>query len=170
MYNMDFVDPTMTTYTLLRQTWTAVSKIAETKLAKVGLTPEKAAVLWACRDYPGILTPAEISRLVAREAQSIAGLLNRMEKEGLVKRVPKRKGRPYTEIRLTPRGEELCDPGVEVFKGLVQNLTTDMSDEERQRLHDTLNKLRLKVLDQLHIEPEDEVKGLPGGKPISLKW
>ncbi len=29
------------------------------------MTPEKVAVLWACWDYPGQLTPAEISRLVS---------------------------------------------------------------------------------------------------------
>src|SRR4030043_1731917 len=97
----------MTTWALLRQTSIAVNKAAEVKLAKVGLTPEKAAVLWACRDYPGTLTPAEIARLVFRENQTIAGLLNRMEREGLVIRVPKRKVHPFTEVRMTPRGMRL---------------------------------------------------------------
>src|SRR4030043_1565170 len=105
----------MTTWALLRQTSIAVNKAAEIKLAKVGLTPEKAAVLWACRDYPGTITPAEIARLMFRENQTIAGLLNRMEKEGLVSRVPKRKGHPFTEVKMTPKGEKLCEQGIEVF-------------------------------------------------------
>ena len=84
-YDLEFTDPAMTVWALLRQTHTAVNKVAEVRLAKKGLTPEKAAVLWACRDYPGIVTPAEIARLVFREAQTIAGLLNRMEREGLIK-------------------------------------------------------------------------------------
>ena len=96
MYDLEFSDSAMTTWTMLRQTWTAVNKMAEVKLAKVGLTPEKAAVLWLCRDYSGTLTPAEIARYLFRENQTIAGLLNRMESEGLVKRVPKRKGHPFT--------------------------------------------------------------------------
>lgn len=48
----------MTTWNMLCQTWIAVNKVAELKLLEVGLTPEKAAVLWACRDYPGTLIPA----------------------------------------------------------------------------------------------------------------
>ncbi len=169
MYDITFDDPTMTTWSLLRQTWIVTNKVAETRLSRLGLTPEKAAVLWACRDYPGVLTPAEISRLVFREAQSIAGLLNRMEKEGLVKRIPKRKGRPFTEIQLTAKGKELCDPAIHALKDLIQGFTSDLSPDERQQLHGILEKLRQKMFDQLHMElghppafKTDEV--------IGLKW
>jgi DNA-binding MarR family transcriptional regulator len=152
MYDMTFVDPSMTSWSLLRQTWIVTNKVAEARLSRMGLTPEKAAVLWACRDYPGVLTPAEVSRLVFREAQSVAGLLNRMEKEGLVKRIPKRKGRPFTEIKATPKGEELCDPAVAVLKDVIQGLTSDLSPEERENFHNTLQKLRHKMFDRLHME------------------
>lgn len=169
MYDMKFVDPTMTTLALLRQTWTVVSKVTESKLAKLGLTPEKLAVMWACRDYPGTLTPAEISRLLSREAQSVAGLLNRMENEGLVKRIPKRKGRPFTEIKLTAKGEELCGPGIESYKRLIQGLTSDLSEEQRQQFHKTLELIRDRMLDELHVEvgqpPTVTVEA-----PISLNW
>ncbi len=160
MYDLEFTDPAMTTWTLLRQTHTAVNKVAEVKLAKKGLTPEKAAVLWACRDYPGVVTPAEVARLVFREAQTIAGLLNRMEREGLVKRVPKRKGRPYTEIRLTPKGKELVEPGIEVLKELILSLTEDMTNEEREGLNKGLARIRTKMMDFIHIE---------AGSPPSLE-
>ncbi|MEE8470486.1 MAG: MarR family transcriptional regulator [Dehalococcoidia bacterium] len=169
MYDMEFTDPTMTTWTLLRQTWTAVNKVAETRLGKLRLTPEKAAVLWACKDYPGTLTPAEIARLMFREAQTIAGLLNRMEREGLVKRIPKRKGRPFTEIRLTEKGKGICDAGIEVYKHLIQGLTSDLSAKEREELHGSLRKLRQKMLDEEHIEPR-HVPGYPQGKQIPIEW
>ena len=169
IYDMDFSEPTMTTWTLLRQTWIAVNKAAETKFAKLALTPEKAAVLWACRDYPGVVTPAEISRLVFREAQSIAGLLNRMEQEGLIKRIPKRKGRPFTEIRLTEKGEKLCSPSIEIYKSLIHELTSDMSSQKREDLHKTLVQLRQKLVDELHLELAPP-SAFPSGKPIQLKW
>jgi MarR family transcriptional regulator for hemolysin len=169
MYDMEFLDPTMTTLALLRQTWTVVSKVSESKLAKVGLTPEKLAVMWACRDYPGTLTPAEISRLLSREAQSIAGLLNRMEKDGLVKRIPKRKGHPFTQVKLTAKGEELCDPGIQAYKEVIQGLSSELSAEEREQFHNTLYRLRQKMFDQLHMEV-GEPPALPQAEPISLKW
>ena len=170
MYEMDFAEPSMTTWALLRQSWIAVNKVAEAKLAKKGLTPEKAAVLWACRDYPDPLTPAEIARLVSREAQTVAGLLNRMEKEGLVRRIPKRKGRPFTEIKMTAKGKELCDVGVEIYKGLIQDLSSELTDKKRDDFHKTLRDLRNKMLDKVHIEIEEQPLGVPMGKPIKINW
>lgn len=168
MYEMEFAETAMTTWTMLRQTYTAVNKVAEVKLAKVGLTPEKAAVLWACRDYPGTVTPAEIARLMFRENQTIAGLLNRMEKDGLVKRVPKRKGHPFTEVKLTERGRELCEPGIEVLKKVILALVSDISVEQQKRLQDELRPLRDKMLDELHMEvPKPPIHE---GKPIPLVW
>jgi DNA-binding MarR family transcriptional regulator len=167
---MEFDDPTMTTWTLLRQTWTAITKVSEAKLSKVKLTPEKLAVLWACRDYPGTVTPAEISRLLFREPQSIAGVLNRMEKDGLIKRLPKRKGQPYTQITMTPKGEQLCGPGIEIHKTLIKALTSDMSEDDRQHLHRILRDLRQKMLAEIHMEIEDQPPELPSDRPIPLRW
>ena len=99
MYDFEFADQALTTYTALRQAWVAVNRLAEARLGKINLTPEMLAVLWAARDYPGRLIPAEIARLTHRENQTIAGLLNRMEKFGLVQRIPKRKGKPFTEVK-----------------------------------------------------------------------
>jgi len=162
MYDFEFEEIAMSTWAMLRQTWIAVNKTAEVKLAKVGLTPEKAAVLWACRDYSGTLTPAEIARLVFRENQTIAGLLNRMENEGLVTRVPKRKGHPFTEVKITPKGEKLAGPGIEVYKGLIKGLVSGVSVDEQKQIQ--------KMLDDLHMELDKPPAAYPPGKPIRVKW
>ena len=169
MYDFLFPDTSFTTFTMLRQTWAAVNKVAETKLAKVGLTPEKVAVLWTCRDYPGTITPAEISRLVFRENQTIAGLLNRMEKEGLVKRIPKRKGHPFTEVKLTEKGEKACGPGIEVMKGLITELLAALSVEKQEQLQSLMRVLRDRSLQELYMEAK-QPRGYPPGKPIPVKW
>jgi DNA-binding MarR family transcriptional regulator len=169
MYDFEFEEIAMGTWAALRQTWISVNKVAELKLAKVGLTPEKAAVLWACRDYPGIITPADIARLMFRENQTIAGLLNRMEKEGLVSRIPKRKGHPFTEVKITPKGEKLVGPGVEVFKGIIKGLVSGMSVEEQKQLQQLLKSLRQRMLDEMHMEIDRQPK-VYKGKTISIKW
>ena len=169
MYDFRFADSAFTTYALLRQTWAAVNKVAESKLAKVDLTPEKVAVLWACRDYPGTLTPAEIARLIFRENQTVAGLLNRMEKEGLVKRIPKRKGHPYTEVKLTAKGEKACAPGIEVMKKVVTDLAAHLPVEKQEQLQDSMRMIREKALDTLHLEATTP-PGYPPGKTVPVKW
>jgi DNA-binding MarR family transcriptional regulator len=170
MYDLDFVEPAMTTAYLIRQTWTALSKAAETKLAKVGLTPEKLLLLWAARDYPFELTPAELGRLLFRENQTIAGLLNRMEDEGLIKRISKRKGRPYTQVKITPRGRELCNSGVKVYKSLILELSSDLSDKQRKQVHEALRLMRDRMLQVLHLEVAKQPARFPEGKPIPIIW
>lgn len=167
-YDYKFQNQSLTTFALLRQAWIAVNKAAETKLLKVDLTPEKLAVLWACRDYPGTLIPAEVARLVFRENQTIAGLLNRMEAEGLVKRVPKTKGHPFTEIKMTAKGEKTVGPGIEIMKALISELVDGLPVQQQEQVQKLLRSLRDRALDKLHIEAHP-----PAGytdKPIPVEW
>ncbi len=169
MYDLCLSDITLTTWALLRQTWAVMDKAAETRLARVGLTPEKVGVLWICRDYPGLLTTAEIARFLTRQSQSVTGLLNRMEEEGLVARTPKRKGRPFTEIKLTEKGEKAAQAGIAVIKVLVSETAPVLSPEDRKQLHKYLEILRQKIVDELHLEltPPPDV---PDREMIPVKW
>ena len=168
MYDFQFSDSAFATYTLLRQAWIAVSKAMEYRLAKVGLTPETLAVLWACRDYPGTLIPAELSRLLFREENTVTGLLNRMERDGLIKRIPKRKGKPFVEVKMTRKGEEAMGPALPVHKAVIAELASDLSAEQQEKLQDSLRALRDKALETLRLEPRPAA-GRPG-KAFTLKW
>ncbi len=169
VYDLEFADQALTTYVLVRQAWLAINRYAEARLAKVGVTPEKLMVLWICRDYPSPLIPAEIARITHRENQTIAGLLNRMEVEGLVQRVPKRKGHPFTEVKLTAKGKKLLEAALPVFKSTVSDLLGDLPLRKQKECQAWHRELRDKALDKLHL-----VAGSPGegviGKPIHLEW
>jgi len=169
VYDFEFSEISLTTYTMLRQAWIAVNKLAEARLAKVGLTPEILAVLWACRDYPGTLIPAEIARLTHRENQTIAGILNRMEKAGLLERIPKRKGKPFTDVKITAKGRQLCDARVPVLKSMVSDLISDIPVKKQKECQEWHRALRDKALDKLHMEVGRAVVGVPG-KPVLVKW
>jgi len=168
-YDLEFSDTALTTYTLLRQAWLAVNRVTEARLARVGLTPETLLVLWACRDYPDTLIPAEIARIAHRENQTIAGLLNRMEKEGLVQRIPKRKGHPFTEVKMTGKGEKLLAAGLPVFQSVVSDLMSDMPAKKQQECQEWHRTLRDKALDRLHLEVKRPAESMTG-KPITLRW
>ena len=169
VYDLEFADTALTTYVLLRQAWLAVNRVAEARLAKVGLTPEKLLVLWICRDYPDTLIPAEIARIVHRENQTIAGLLNRMEKEDLVQRIPKRKGHPFTEVKMTAKGEKLLDAGLPIFRSVVSDLMSDMPVKKQKECQEWHRELRDKALDKLHLEAKRPTESVTG-KPITLEW
>ncbi len=169
VYDLEFSDTVLTTYALLRQAWLAVNRVAEARLARVGITPEKLLVLWACRDHPGPLIPAEVARIAHRENQTIAGLLNRMEKEGLVQRIPKRKGHPFTEIKMTGKGEKLLADGLPVFRSAVSDLMADMPAKKQKECQEWHRELRDKALDKLYLEVKRSPESMTG-KPITLRW
>lgn len=152
MYDYQFSDPAFAAWVLLGQTWSAAYKTAERQLANVGLTPEKLDALWVCRDYPGPLTPSELARLLFRENQTIAGLLTRMEREGLVRRLPKHNGQRFRLIEITAKGEELCSPGIEAVTALIARVMSTLSAEELEQFQKLLRKLRQNTLEELHIQ------------------
>ena len=152
MYDYQFSDPIFTAWVHFRQAWNATNRLTELELAKVGLTPIKAYVLWVCRDYNAPLTPAEISRLLFRESNSVVQLLARMEKEGLISRIPKRKGHPFTEVQITAKGKEVLRPATKAVRALSANVLSSLSDEELKQWQELLRKIQRKALEEMHLE------------------
>ena len=152
MYDYKFAGASLTAWAQLRHTWIAVNRVTETRLGEIGATPESVGILWACRDFPGPLRPAEIARLVFRAPHTVAGLLKRMEREGLIVRIPKRPGHPYTEVKLTPKGKKACAPAIEILKDVIAETMSVMSEEELEQLGKLTRPLQLKALEMLHMQ------------------
>ena len=149
MYDYRFGGMTLTAFAQLRHTWLAINKVAETRLLEVDSTPETVGVLWACRDYPGPLHPAEIARLVFRAPHTVAGMLNRLEKEGLIVRIPKEPGHPFTEVKLTAKGEEACSRRIDTLKDVIAEVMSALSDDELEKLAELTRPLQMKALEML---------------------
>jgi len=165
LYEYQIPDARISAWTLLFQAFYAMRKAEDRKLlkARLALSHEKVTVLQLAKLYDSPLTPAEISRSLFREGQTIAGLLTRMEKDGLVTRDKKRKGKPYTEVKATAKGEELCEPGVQTIVSFARDIMSCLSTEELEQLHKLLIKIRQRVVDELHIE-------LLPGMPSVDRW
>lgn len=152
MYDVQFANTASTVWSLVYQMCTAVSRVKERQLAKLGLSPEKMDVLWACKFHPGRVTPAELCRVLFRHSSSVAELLARMERQGLVRRIPKRKGHPFTEVQIADKGEELLQPGLEAMRALTTKMLSSLSEEELEQFEKLLRKLRDNGLAALQIE------------------
>jgi DNA-binding MarR family transcriptional regulator len=152
VYDYRFYDDAFGAWTMIHQTWHAMRRSEERRLANVKVTPEELEVLWISGEYPAPLTPTEISRAVFREAQTVSGLLDRMERKGLVRRVPRRKGRPFTEVQTTAKGQELCNRGKEVDLAHISKMMSRLSAEELKQLQQLLRKVRQNVLEELNVE------------------
>ena len=169
VYDFELSDTGLSTFLVVCQSYKSMSKLAGARLGKVGLTSESLGVLWACRDYPDTVIPAEISRMIYRENNSVAVLLNGLEKDGHISRIPKRKGQPYTEIKITQKGLQALASGTAILKDVVTKLTSGLSPEEHEQLQRLGRQLRDKALQELHLEvgPHKNSK-LP--QPPPLNW
>ena len=100
----------------LRHASALVDRYAERTLLDIGITPERLIALWVIKSAVvdnKKANPMLVSDMMASEPQTVAGLLNRMEKEGLITRDRKRKGQNYTALSLTKAGEKKLSDGID---------------------------------------------------------
>ncbi|MBE0480958.1 MAG: hypothetical protein IBX68_08255 [Dehalococcoidia bacterium] len=152
MYDYRFAAASLTAFAQLRHAWFAINRVLEARLHEVDSTPESIAVLWACRDFPGPLRPAEIARLVFRAPHSIAPMLKRMERQALITRIPKGPGHPFVEVKLTEKGKQACSPRVDILKEVIAETMSALSEEELERLVEIIRPLQEKALEMLHMK------------------
>ena len=74
-------------WVILWRTAKAVLKVRQRELRQCGLSPAQSSVLSIVHTWDNQVTPAQISRELMRDANTITELLISMEKDGLVKRV-----------------------------------------------------------------------------------
>jgi DNA-binding MarR family transcriptional regulator len=131
-------------WALFRQTRDAMVKARDRELEKHGTSSIQAAVLFTVQDIGPEATPAEISRRLVREPHSISGLLSRMEKQGLIKRVKDLPKRNMVRITLTTKGKELYEYSKQ--RATMHEIMSEISGEEKKVLQDYLQRLRDKAL------------------------
>jgi DNA-binding MarR family transcriptional regulator len=151
---MPLYDEYFVLWIMVAQTKDALLKARQRDYAQFDISNERRAVLWCIQNNGGQATPVEISRQLFRELHSVTEMLNRMTKEGLVKKY-KSNGKSKNVIRLTRKG-------LEVFSQSLNNQTDKrifsvLSKEEREQLMSCLWKVRRKTLSELGI-PEWQIK------------
>ena len=136
---------------LLHQTCDAIIKARENALRKqVGISRMQASVLFIVKAVDGPATPAEISRWLFREPHSVSGLLNRMEKDGLVKKVKDLERKNMIRVAITEKGEKAYHQSGEVT--VVPEILSCLSQKKRENLRAYLETLRNRALEELREE------------------
>ncbi len=131
---------------LLDQAAHAMERAREDELRPIGLSMMHAAVLYIVKAGKGPVTPAQISRWLFREPHSVSGLLQRMEKQGLVKRAKDLERKNVVRVTLTEQGEEAYRRATEM-KPILRVMSL-LSPEERDSLRAYLKTVRDKALEE----------------------
>jgi MarR family transcriptional regulator, 2-MHQ and catechol-resistance regulon repressor len=136
----------MSAWMLLHQTYNSLLKCEDAIFPSIGLTTQQHAILMAIKYNDSPATPTQIADWLDRNTNSISLIVNRMEKNGLVKRVRDVEDRRSLRIAMTPKGEEVLNNGVLVGRSLIREILGALSGEETKYLTDLLEKVRFQAL------------------------
>jgi DNA-binding MarR family transcriptional regulator len=130
------------TWVQLNQTRFAVSRLRDMELTRIGLTPEQSAILQILKEREGKSTVTQLAEIWMRQRHSVSTLVNRMEKQGLIRRV-KHPDRKDLEIVITEKGRALAE---QITSDSVLAVFSFLSPEERQKLTQYLKMLLIRAL------------------------
>lgn len=114
-------------------------------LAHYGITPGQYGVL-ACLWKNQTLTPKEIAMILRVENSTISGVLDRMQKRGLIDRVLNPNNRRSISVQATEEGLALEKPVQKTIEELNERVLHDFSAGEREELLTLLHRIG-------HLEP-----------------
>ena len=134
-------------WVLLHQACSAMARARDDELGPVGISRMQAAVLFIVKAIKVPATPAEISRWLFREPHSVSGLLDRMEKQGLVTKVKDLERKNLIRVVLTDKGEEAYRRSRDMKA--VRSIMSSLSEEEKKNLRGYLETLRNRALEEL---------------------
>ena len=95
--------------------------------AKVGVTQQQYQALLALRTHPGPepLTISGLAALLLIRHHSAVGMVDRLEKQGIVRRSPSTRDRRVVAIHLTARGKRAMDRLAIVHRAELRRIAPD---------------------------------------------
>jgi MarR family 2-MHQ and catechol resistance regulon transcriptional repressor len=146
----------LTVWMLLHQTYNSIRKCENDVFAKTGITTQQHAILMAIKYANAPASPTQIADWVDRNPNSITLIIDRMEKNGLVKRVRDFKDRRSIRIAMTEKGERCLAESTVIGWDLIKEILDILSDEEMEKLKELLEKVRLQAV--RHLQDEKNLK------------
>ena len=111
------------------------------RLAAHGLTPTQYAVLKCLWDSEGSVNPKDIAQSLCLETSTISGVLDRMQKKGLIDRLIDLNDRRCVLVTITEEGRGLEKNVMEAIRAANEEALADFSPEEAETLRICLRRL-----------------------------
>ena len=114
------------------------------QLKSFGLTPCQFEVLLTLWSEDGIVL-GELRRRVSRDGPTITGVVDRMEKKMLVKRIRDPRDRRLVKVHLTSKGENLKGDLERTKKLIMEKITRSLSLKDMNSLVSLMEKMMRNV-------------------------
>lgn len=124
----------------LGKTVRKVTKAYREEITSYGLTHGQFFILVAIMEEDGML-PSEISDKISQDRATTTGLLDRLEKDGWIKRKPDKDDRRSLRIYLTSYAIERKEPILKLFEETNQKFLSQFSQREWEQMQNFLGRL-----------------------------
>ena len=145
-----FNNPYLKTWLLLHQTYNLILRSEDNVFSKAGITTQQHSVLMSIRHMQTPVTPTEVANWLDRNPNGISMLIDRMEKDGLVKRIRDLDDRRSVRLEITQKGNEKLDQATFTGWQLIEKILSAVQEDELLLLTNLLEKVREKAFENLN--------------------
>ena len=125
---------------LLRHAWYGLNQAFRRRIAPLGITPDQFTVLRTLQEHHGI-TQRQLASLISSDPNTVASLVNRMEKAGLLNRETHEQDRRANRLGVTRRGKAKYEQARKTALVLQGEVLAGYSESERARFLEQLETI-----------------------------
>lgn len=116
---------------LLRRAWYSLNQAFRRRTAHLEITPDQFTVMRTLLEQDGI-TQRELTHIITSDPNTVASLLERMEKAGLLTRKSHEKDRRANRLHLQPAGKKKYEEAREIAIDLQKEVLGILPEGRRQ--------------------------------------
>jgi len=127
---------------LLRRAWYGLNQAFRRRIAHTGVTPDQfTAMRTLLENETSGLTQSELTKQMASDPNTIASLVERMEKSGLIERKAHEKDRRAYRLRLKTAGKRKYEEVREIAVAFQTEILSALPEEKREGFLSELAKV-----------------------------
>ena len=122
---------------LLRRAWYGLNQAFRRRIAHLDITPDQFTVMRTLRENEGI-RQRELTELMTSDPNTVASLLERMEKAGLIQREEHQRDRRAHRLTLLPLGRRKYEAAREIAVALQAEVLSAIPEDSREEFLEQL--------------------------------
>jgi DNA-binding MarR family transcriptional regulator len=140
-----------------------IATMMESHFARLGLSRGRFMLMIQLHghDDPDGLSISEMMSEYRVSSATMTGIVDTLEKEGLIERIRSPKDRRRVNVRITPAGREFMDQLLPRHHECMKVFSSRLNDRERQTLIRLMNKLHEGVAEGVDIECGPSTRSAP---------
>jgi DNA-binding MarR family transcriptional regulator len=125
---------------LISRVYHMIAKLRNVEMNKYGILPVQAYMLFIIKAMGNATTPAELSRYVYQQRNSVSDILKRMEKQGLITKEKQSDGNRRVMVKMTKKGKEVLQLSKQ--REHLHSIMSVLSEEKFRQLESLLEILK----------------------------